>query len=99
MDWAPPQPPAAQPEPTDTPLVKFVRRWWWIPVAALGVAVFVMAEFSDPADNIKPGIVDMVDTLEAQRDCASLQDAFDRMDDADTLEYIDDALRDAGCYG
>lgn len=49
-------------------------------------------------DDVHPAIVDMVDTLEADRDCAGLQAAFDRADDADDLQYIDDALRTAGCY-
>jgi hypothetical protein len=76
------------------------KRWWRLGVGGVVVVGGFIAGASDEeTSDIKPGIVDMVDTLEAQRDCASLQDAFDRMDDADTLEYIDDALRDAGCYG
>lgn len=76
------------------------KRWWILGAAGVVVVGGIIAGSSgEETSDIKPGIVDMVDTLEAQRDCASLQDAFDRMDDADTLEYIDDALRDAGCYG
>ena len=58
----------------------------------------VIAGTTEPDNDISPAVVDMVDTLEAQGDCESLQAAFDRYDDADTLNYIDDALRDAGCY-
>lgn len=53
---------------------------------------------SDTGENLDPGIAEMVDTLEAQGDCASLQMHFDRFDDAGTLDYIDSALESAGCY-
>ena len=95
MNW--PAPTETAPT-TDTPLVAFVRRWWWIPVTLAVLVVGAVITNADPADDVHPAVVDMVDTLEAQGDCESLQAAFDRYDDADTLTYIDDALRDAGCY-
>lgn len=52
--------------------------------------------------DIHPALKSVVDRLEAERDCAGLQQQFDAADAADEtgeLKYIDDALRDAGCYG
>lgn len=93
MNWpAPPQP------TTDPPLVRLARRWWWVPIAVIGAVVFVVVELSDPQDDVHPGIVDMVDTLAAQGDCKSLQEAFDRSDDPGELSYIDAALERTGCY-
>ena len=50
------------------------------------------------APDVHPAIVSMVKALKADGDCASLQAAFDRSNDADELAYIDDAMRDVGCY-
>lgn len=95
MNW--PAPATAAPA-DDTVLVRVIRRWWWVPVTLAVLVVGFIATNADPADRVHPAIVDMVDTLETQRDCPSLQAAFDRSDDADELNYIDDALRRAGCY-
>lgn len=52
--------------------------------------------------DVDPRIQDMIDTLEENGDCTSLQAQFDRFADmfgrADELEAIDRALRSAGCY-
>lgn len=64
--------------------------------AALALAGCSLEE-SEP--DIHPAVQRSVDAMETDRDCAGLQAAFDRHDDADTLEYIDAALDDAGCYG
>ena len=53
---------------------------------------------SSSGGDVHPAVVDMVDTLRRDGDCAGLQAAFDRTDDADELRYIDDALDRAGCY-
>jgi hypothetical protein len=62
-------------------------------------------------EDYSPGVQDRIDVLEAEQDCAALQDEFDTADanSAATLErtghsnanlmgYIDEALELAGCY-
>ena len=78
-------------------------------IALLSVAVLATAAAcgSDSGgggggSDIDPRVQEMIDTLETNRDCESLQFQFDRYDDlgdADTMEAIDAALSDAGCYG
>ena len=69
---------------------------------AAALAVTVAACSSTGGGNLKPAVQDMIDTLESNRDCSSLQFQFDRYDDlggkADELKAIDGALRRAGCY-
>lgn len=67
----------------------------------VAVVVLTLAACSVPSTSsydVRPAIVDMVKALEADGDCASLQAAFDRNNDADELAYIDDALQRTGCY-
>lgn len=60
------------------------------------VALVALVGCSEGQPDVHPGIVDMVEALESDRDCAGLQAAFDRSDDADELRYIDDALSRQG---
>lgn len=78
--------------------MRFARRWWWVPVAAISVAVFVAVELREPSQEIHPAFADTINTLRINGDCVALQDAFDRSNDPAELQYIDDALRRAGCY-
>ena len=39
-----------------------------------------------------------IDEDAAAKDCAALQDTFDVQQNADVLTYIDNAMKDAGCY-
>lgn len=64
-----------------------------------------------PWENYAPGLQDRIDELAAARDCDGLQREFDTADansdaqasrtgegNADLLEYVDAAMRGAGCY-
>lgn len=47
-------------------------------------------------------ILDSVDEMRVDRDCAALQRAFDAADrnsNADLMDYIDASMKYAGCYG
>ena len=66
----------------------------------LTAALLVVAgcSLAESQSDVHPAVVRSVDQLEADGDCVGLQAAFDRHDEADTLEYIDDALNAADCY-
>lgn len=67
------------------------RRRWLVVLAALSGCS------TEP--DINPALKNLIDSLEASRDCVALQENFDRTNDVDELRYIDDALAAAGCYG
>lgn len=79
--------------------------WWQQPrnVFVVVVAVVIVSLFVYGAvkgdDEIDPAYRQVVDTLEADRDCGALQEVFDASDDVDELRYADAAMRSAGCYG
>lgn len=52
-----------------------------------------------PPDNVSPAVITRI---ESTRNCAALQREFDTADlngNADLMVFIDDHMRDVGCYG
>lgn len=74
-------------------MLRRVSRW-----IGAAVAITVAIAGCDSESDLPPPFRSGIDQLEAQKDCAELQDRFDGVSDAAYLEYIDDAMRDAGCY-
>jgi hypothetical protein len=76
------------------------RRGWIITVVVFVVlvAAVLIGRFAGGGAGVDPTYRTVIDGYEARRDCVSLQDSFNGADDAAKLEYIDDALRSAGCY-
>lgn len=95
MNWPAPE---APPKPA---WQQSVRRYWWLPVVAIGVGVVGLVAGADPLaedDDLSDNLTSLVNRLERQQDCDELQAIFDRRNDADEMRYIDDALWSAGCY-
>lgn len=81
-------------------MVRYARRWWWVPVVGFVTAALVWTQLADPSgtDEISEARMARLDVLVADRDCTALQDEFDRADDTAELEWLDDAMRRVGCY-
>lgn len=67
---------------------------------------------SVPWEDYAPSVRSVIDGAAADRDCATLQEAFNNADstseitrgrtghnNADLMSYIDEKMRAAGCYG
>lgn len=79
-----------------------VTRKGWIITMAIFVAlaaIVLAGRFAGEGAGVEPTYKSVIDRMEADRDCVALQDSFDGTNDTDKMQYIDDALRDAGCYG
>lgn len=53
----------------------------------------------DPPDNVSPAVISRI---ESSTNCAALQSEFDTADlngNAELMSFIDDHMRDVGCYG
>ena len=75
-----------------------VRTWAILLVVVVAAAIFAGIAGSDDDPDVSPGFASVIDALEAEGDCASLQARFDDTDDVDEMEYADAAMRRAGCY-
>ena len=56
-------------------------------------------ENNEPPDNVSPAVISRI---ESSTNCAALQSEFDTADvngNADLMAFIDDHMRDVGCYG
>jgi hypothetical protein len=69
-----------------------------VAMAALAGYGIIASESDDPDDGVQPAQRSTIDELERQGDCGSLQERFDDADETAFLEYIDAAMRRAGCY-
>jgi hypothetical protein len=73
-------------------------------IAAALVSCDQDASTSSEWDEFPSGLKSSIDAYAADGDCAGLQQTFDTVDAADgshpdILNYIDDKLSSAGCYG
>lgn len=70
-------------------------------LAAALLLPLILAGCSSSPPDVPPDIARQIDTLADAGDCEALQTVFDAADttgDSDRMAYVDDALRDAGCY-
>lgn len=77
--------------------------WQWGLVAAVIVGlVGVALPDDDRPDSVPRVVTDRIDRFATDSDCVSLQEEFNIADNrnaTDVMEYIDDAMREVGCYG
>jgi len=71
-------------------------------IAIASIATLALAGCGDTNfwDDVPNGatLKQFVDEDAAAKDCAALQETFDVQSNADVLTYIDNAMKDAGCY-